>query len=63
MAHGALVLMGLFIAMVVPLSTYFFAKRMGRNPLAWFFISLVLPFIATIILFFLPDLSEKNQIK
>ena len=35
---------------------------MGRNPNKWFLIGLVLPVIATLILFFLPDLSEQEKL-
>jgi len=53
--------MGIMIILCIPILTYFFAKRVGRNPWLWFGISLVLPVIATLILFVLPDLSEIEE--
>jgi Na+/melibiose symporter-like transporter len=52
--------MGILFMMSIPLITSRLAKRMGRNPKTWFFIGILLPVIATFILFFLPDLSEKE---
>ncbi len=43
----------------LPTITYFYAKHLGRNAKAWFLIGCLLPGIATIILSFLPDLSEE----
>lgn len=42
----------------IPLITARLAKRLGRNPKKWFLVGLLLPVIATLILFLLPDLSE-----
>lgn len=53
--------MGIMILMGLPALTYFYAKQMGRNPKKWFFIGILLPGIATIILSFLPDLSEQKN--
>ncbi len=53
--------MGALLILAVPLITYFFAKRVGRRPWLWFCISLVLPGIAALILFILPDLSEQDE--
>lgn len=53
--------MGLLALFSIPLITATFANRMGRNPKKWFLIGILLPVIATFILFFLPDLSEKND--
>ena len=55
--------LGLLALFSIPLITASFANRMGRNPIKLFFIGLVLPVIATFILFFLPDLSEKEVSK
>jgi hypothetical protein len=57
---GAVMFMslGLMFLLSIPIITARFAKRMGRNPKVWFFIALVLPLIATVILVLLPDLSE-----
>ncbi|MDX2172511.1 MAG: hypothetical protein SFY56_05280 [Bacteroidota bacterium] len=55
--------MGLAILMAVPILTSFHAKHLGRNQKLWFFIGLILPGIATIILSFLPDLSEEESTK
>ena len=49
---------GLFLLLSVPLITARLAKRLGRRPWLWFFIGLALPVIASLILCFLPDLSE-----
>ncbi len=60
---GALVFisLGLMMLLGLPTLTYFYAKHLGRNPWLWFFIGIVLPGIATIILSFLPDLPEKEN--
>jgi len=55
--------LGLLALFSIPLITASFAKRMGRHPIKWFFIGIILPVIATFILFFLPDLSEKETIE
>ncbi len=57
--------LGMSILLSQPIITSLFARRCGRSPLKWFFIGLVLPGIATFILFFLRDLSEekKDEIK
>jgi len=52
---------GLGFLFSIPLVTALFAKRMGRRPVLWFCISLVLPGIATLIIFLLPDLSENKS--
>ena len=49
--------LGLCILMAVPVLTSFHAKHLGRNQKLWFFLGLVLPGIATLILSVLPDLS------
>lgn len=49
------------ILLGLPTLTYFYAKQLGRNPKKWFIIGFFLPGIATIILSFLPDLSEDNK--
>jgi hypothetical protein len=53
--------LGLAFFFSIPLVTALFAKRMGRPPLLWFFMGMILPLISTFILFFLPDLSEKDE--
>ena len=53
--------LGLLVLFSIPLVTAVFAKRMGRSPLLWFFIGILLPGIASFIIFFLPDLSESNN--
>lgn len=57
------VTLGLLLLFSVPLITASFANRMGRSRKKWFFIGMVLPVIATFILFFLPDLSEQEEEK
>lgn len=62
---GALMVVS-FVSMILlglPTLTYFYAKQMGRNPKLWFVIGFFLPGIATIILSFLPDLSEEEKPK
>lgn len=60
MGAAMFISMGLMIMLCIPIITYFFAKRVGRNPWLWFGISIVLPGIASIILFILPDLTEQK---
>ena len=50
--------MGILFLLSIPIITSRLANRMGRNPKVWFVIGLLLPVIATFILFLLPDLSE-----
>jgi len=52
--------LGILMLLSIPLITSKLAKRMGRNSTTWFFIGLLLPLIATLILFFLPDKSEEK---
>ncbi len=58
MGAAMFIMMGLTVLLSMPLITASFANRMGRNPVKWFFIGILLPVIATFIIFFLPDLSE-----
>ncbi len=51
---------GILLLFSIPIITSRLAKRMGRSPKIWFVIGLLLPVIATIILFCLPDKSEDN---
>jgi Na+/melibiose symporter-like transporter len=51
--------LGIICMLCIPIITARFAKRLGRDPRKWFFIGILLPVIATFILFFLPDLSEE----
>lgn len=53
--------LGLLMLLGLPTLTYFYAKQLGRRPWLWFFIGIVIPGIATIILSFLPDLSEEEN--
>jgi hypothetical protein len=53
--------LGLGFFFSIPLTTALFAKRMGRKPIVWFIMGMVLPLLSTVILFFLPDLSEKKE--
>ena len=52
---------GLLVLLSIPLITAMFAKRMGRNPTLWFFIGILLPGLASLIIFLLPDLSDTNK--
>jgi hypothetical protein len=60
MGAAMFISMGLMLMLAIPIITYFFAKRVGRRPWLWFCVSLILPGIAAMILFILPDLSEQN---
>jgi hypothetical protein len=55
--------LGLIMLMGLPTLTYFYAKHLGRNPKKWFLIGIFLPGLATIILSFLPDLSEEGKVE
>lgn len=61
MGAAMFISIGFVLMLAIPMITYFFAKRVGRRPMLWFCISLVLPLIATLILFVLPDLSETED--
>ena len=61
MGAAFFIMLGITTLLSIPLITASFAKRMGRNPTKWFFIGLMLPVIASFILFFLPDLSESED--
>lgn len=53
--------LGIMFMMSIPFITSRLAKRLGRDPKKWFLIGILLPVIATFILFFLPDLSEERN--
>jgi hypothetical protein len=53
--------LGLLMLLGLPTITYFYAKQLGRNAKRWFLIGILLPGIATIILSFLPDLTEEKN--
>jgi len=61
MGAAFFIMLGITALFSIPLITASFAKRMGRNPIKWFFIGLILPVIASFVLFFLPDLSESED--
>jgi hypothetical protein len=50
---------GILFMLSIPIITSRLANRMGRNPKIWFVLGLLLPVIATFILFCLKDLSEE----
>jgi hypothetical protein len=52
--------LGMLVFLSIPLITGSFARRMGRSFTKWFFISMILPVVATLLLFFLPDISEER---
>ena len=54
--------LGILFLLSIPIITSRLAKRLGRNPLLWFFLGLFLPVIATFILFLLPDLTKENHL-
>jgi hypothetical protein len=58
MGAALFISIGILFLFSIPIITSRLAKRMGRNPILWFFIGLCLPVIATFILFLLPDRSE-----
>lgn len=60
---GPLMLVSLALTLILglPALTYFYAKQLGRNAKVWFLIGIILPGIATLILSFLPDLSEQTE--
>jgi len=50
----------IFIPFIMPFITGLMAKSFGRKFWPWFFIGIPLPFIANIVLLFLPDNSIKG---
>ena len=60
MGAALFISLGILAALSMPLIAAAFAKRMGRSPVKWFLIGFILPGIASIILFCLPDLSESE---
>jgi MFS family permease len=60
MGAAIFISLGIICMLSIPIITARLANRLGRNPWIWFFIGILLPVIATFILFFLPDLSEKE---
>ncbi|MCX6296344.1 MAG: hypothetical protein NTX97_09795 [Bacteroidetes bacterium] len=52
--------LGILFLLSIPIITSRLANRFGRDPKIWFLIGLLLPVIATFLLLFLPDLSEKE---
>jgi MFS family permease len=61
MGAALFISMGIMFLLSIPLITSRLANRMGRDPKKWFVIGLLLPVIATFILFCLPDLSEDTK--
>lgn len=61
MGAAMFISMGVVLMLFIPIIAFFLAKRVGRRPWLWFCISLILPGIAAVILFMLPDLSENNE--
>jgi Na+/melibiose symporter-like transporter len=61
MGAALFISMGIMFLLSIPLITSRMAKRLGRDPKKWFLIGIILPVIATFILFLLPDLSEKDN--
>lgn len=53
-------LLGKIFLLLVPTATGLLAKRTGRSFITWFFIAMVLPLIATLILCFLPEQETKK---
>ena len=63
MGAAIFISIGIIIFLSIPIITSRFANRMGRDPKKWFLIGILLPVIATFILYFLPDLSEPKHKK
>ena len=61
MGAAIFISLGILCMLSIPIITSKFAKRMGRNPKTWFLIGILLPVIATFILFLLPDKSEEEK--
>jgi hypothetical protein len=61
MGAAVFISLGLALLLAIPTLTGFHAKHLGRNQMKWFFIGLLLPGIATLILSALPDLSEEKS--
>jgi hypothetical protein len=61
MGAALFISLGIMFFLSIPIITSRLANRMGRDPRIWFFIGLVLPVIATFILFLLSDLSDQQQ--
>ena len=51
--------MGIMFLLSIPIITSRMAKRLGRDPRAWFFLGLILPVISSFILFLLPEKTEE----
>lgn len=60
MGAAVFISLGILFMLSIPIITARLANRLGRNPNVWFVIGLLLPVIATFILFFLPDLSGEE---
>jgi Na+/melibiose symporter-like transporter len=63
MGAALFISIGIMFMLSIPIITSRLAKRLGRNPRTWFLIGILLPVVATFILFFLPDLSEEETAK
>jgi hypothetical protein len=55
------ILLGLGALFSVPLLTALFARSMSRPFFKWLFIGALLPIIAVVIVFLLPDISKKES--
>lgn len=53
--------LGLMFLLGLPTLTYMYARHLGRNAKWWFFIGLLLPGLATIILSFLPEVKKEES--
>jgi hypothetical protein len=61
MGAALFISIGIMCFLSIPIITSRLANRMGRDPGVWFFIGLILPVVATFILFLLPDISVKDN--
>ena len=53
----------IFVPLVLPVITGLMAKHFGRKFWPWFFLGILIPFIANIILHCLPDKSKNKNLE
>lgn len=55
------VLLGFFFLFIISALTSYYALQKGRNPVIWFVISLLIGFLAPVILYFLPSVTDQDN--
>jgi hypothetical protein len=55
--------LGFLFLLSIPIITSRLAKRLGRNPVLWFFLGLFFPVLATFVLFFMRDRSNPKSLQ